>query len=283
MKILSGLICVLAVAAMIGCGEEENGEENFTDSMAREHAGDRPTGNGVALSEPSQPVDTQTIRYTYDRINQAGAYLARPTSQDSALPGLIVIHEFWGLNENIKAMTRRLAGEGYIALAVDLYSGRVASTPDNAETYMQEAMADIPKGLGVIEGAIAELKRRGATRIGVIGWCFGGGWSLRTAVNFPEQLDAMVIYYGQLITDPAELRKLDMPVLGIFGAEDKGIPPDQARRFESILDSLGVNASIHIYPNAGHAFANPSGERYNAEAAADAWGKTTAFLAEHLR
>lgn len=285
MKILSLFILALMIASLTGCGnEEENGgDEDYADSMAKEHAGDSPTGNDVAWLEPAGPVDTAKITYTYGRTGRGEGYLARPVGSDSAIPGLIVIHEWWGLNDNMRAMARRVAGEGYMALAVDLYENRVASTPDNAKVYMQEAMQNVPKGLNTIEGAISELKSRGATKIGVIGWCFGGGWALRTAVNFPQDIDAAVIYYGQLETDPAMLKKLDMPLLGVFGGKDQGIPVEQVKRFEAVLDSLGTDATIHIYPEANHAFANPSGERYDAEAAKDAWGKTTAFLAEHLK
>lgn len=286
MKILSLFILSLALAAFIGCGDNEEGKEgSFADTMAKEHAGDHPTGNDVAWMEPGQPVDTAQITYPVGLNGTGNAYLARPAGLDSAagLPGLIVIHEWWGLNDNVKAMARRIAGEGYIALAVDLYRNQVATTPDNAKVYMQEAMQDPAKGLQTIEEAINELKRRGATKIGVIGWCFGGGWSLQTGINFPKEIDATVLYYGQLETDPARLKMLDMPVLGIFGAEDQGIPIEQVKRFKATLDSLGVKGTVKIYPNASHAFANPSGERYNAEAAKDAWEKTTAFLAEYLK
>lgn len=119
--------------------------------------------------------------------------------------------------------------------------------------------------------------------IGVVGWCFGGGWSLQTALALGDGIDATVIYYGRLVTDPAELEPLTSPVLGIFGSLDQGIPVETVREFESALDSLGKEATIHVYEGADHAFANPSGTRYNAEAAEDAWEKTMAFFAQNLR
>jgi carboxymethylenebutenolidase len=122
----------------------------------------------------------------------------------------------------------------------------------------------------------------GAPRVGVIGWCFGGGWSLRTALMLPGEIDAAVIYYGRLITDREQLKALDAPLLGIFGAEDGGIPIDGVKEFETALNELGKDSQILIYDGAEHAFANPSGTRYDAEAAEDAWAETLAFLEEHL-
>jgi carboxymethylenebutenolidase len=123
----------------------------------------------------------------------------------------------------------------------------------------------------------------GGQKVGTIGWCFGGGWSLATALALPEDVDATVIYYGRLVTEKAELEKLRMPILGIFGAEDEGIPLESVKAFESALKELGKNASVHIYEGADHAFANPSGQNYQAEPAKDAWQKALAFFAENLK
>ncbi len=277
-RLFTLLICVSTITAACGNGDETEKEDGYLDSMSREHAGDHPVGNDVAWLEPDRPVKGEDVSYG---TGTAG-YLAMPEGEEKPTEGLIVIHEWWGLNDNMKAMARRLAGEGYTALAVDLYEGKVASTPDSARAYSGAAMENPEAGVANIRGAIDYLKENGATKIAVVGWCFGGGWALRGALNFPEEIDATVIYYGRLETNPEELKKLNMPVLGIFGEEDQGIPVDQVRRFDTVLDSLGVNSSVHIYPEAGHAFANPSGERYHEEAAKDAWEKTTAFLAEHL-
>lgn len=280
------ILLVVGTLIFAGCGSDESDgtDENYSDAMAREHEGDTPTGNDVAWLEPAVPVNGSDVEYASVDGAAISGYFATPEHRNGTeMPGLIVIHEWWGLNENIEAMARRLAGEGYMALAVDMYGNNVAETPDSAKALMQKVMDNPKSGVDNLGQAIDFLKKQGATRIGVIGWCFGGGWSLQTALNFPDQIEATVIYYGHLENDPEQLAKLDMPVLGIFGEEDTGIPVEGVRAFESTLDSLGVEKSIHIYPNASHAFANPSGERYNAEAATDAWSKTEAFLAEHLK
>jgi len=120
-------------------------------------------------------------------------------------------------------------------------------------------------------------------RIGSVGWCFGGGWSLRTALMFPQELDASVIYYGELETDRERLAPLDVPILGIFGSEDSVVPADTVREFGRILTELEKPHEIHVYEGAGHAFANPSGENYDSDTAARAWAETTAFLNRYLK
>jgi carboxymethylenebutenolidase len=209
------------------------------------------------------------------------AFVAWPADR-SAAPAVIVIHEWWGLNDNVETMARMLAHEGYAALAVDLYGGEAAGDPEGARALMQKVMDDPAPAKDNLRQAHAYLTGTlGAPRTGVIGWCFGGGWSLQTALLLPE-LDAAVMYYGRVVTDQEELRALRAPLLGLFGAEDQGIPVDGVRAMEAALGELGKDATVVVYPGAGHAFANPSGTRYQPEAAKDAWARTTAFFAEHL-
>jgi carboxymethylenebutenolidase len=117
----------------------------------------------------------------------------------------------------------------------------------------------------------------------VIGWCFGGGWSLQTALEVPQGISAVVMYYGQPEKDRVRLEGLRSPLLGLFGADDKSIPPAAVRELEANLKQLGKSAEIHIYDGAGHAFANPSGTNYRPAAAEDAWRRTVAFFKQHLK
>jgi carboxymethylenebutenolidase len=180
-------------------------------------------------------------------------------------------------------MTRRLAGEGYQALAVDLYGGAHADNPDQAMKLMNAAMQNPAAAQENLKLAAAWLQGKGTQKLGVIGWCFGGGWSLGTTLLMPGKIDGTVIYYGHLETDPAKLAAIRHPVLGLFGAEDQSIPADSVRAFESALKKQGTPVEIKIYDGAGHAFANPSGGNYRPDAAKDAWQRTTAFLARSLK
>jgi len=265
---------------LAGCGNEK---PDYIDRMAVEHENDYPVANASADAELSEPVVTETVTYANVEGREVTGYLAKPEESDQNLPGILVIHEWWGLNDNIKMMTRRLASLGYKALAVDLYHGKSAETPENAGNYAREVGQNPELATENLKQAYAYLElQEDVTKTGVIGWCFGGGWSLNTALAFPEQIDAAVIYYGRLVTDPDRLEKLDMPILGLFGAEDQGIPVESVREFESVLTDLGKDATIHVYEGADHAFANPSGTRYNEEAAEKAWAETIEFLKEHL-
>ena len=249
------------------------------------HEGDYPYANAIALTEPKVPVTTETVKYTTIDGQAVEGYFAYPENATEPLPGIIAIHEWWGLNENIEAMTRRLAGEGYQVLAVDLYGGEVAESPDEARQLMEAAN----KNALVTEANISQAYRyltqeKQASTVGSIGWCFGGSWSLQTALIFPKELDAAVIYYGGKVGEVSaeELDAIEAPILGIFGAEDKSIPVATVNELASTLDELGKTSEFYIYEDAGHAFANPSGQNYVPDAAEKAWEETTNFLEEYL-
>jgi carboxymethylenebutenolidase len=257
------------------------GGDDLVDRMEREHAGDAPIASPAAGARPATATTGSEVAYATVGDATVSGYLARPTDMEPTA-GILVIHEWWGLNDNIRSMADRLAGEGYLALAVDLYEGRVAADRDTAADLMRSTQKRGAELKDNLRQAFRYLKQAGAQRVGVIGWCFGGGWSLRTALMLGDRLDATVIYYGRLEADRDELTKLGSPLLGIFGELDDGIPLASVREFEAALAALGKPAAIHVYPGADHAFANPSGTRYNEQAADDAWAKTRAFLAEHL-
>ena len=255
------------------------------NSMYALHELDYPTPTAIALVEPKVPVATEKVEYVSIDGESVEGYYAAPENMDTPLPGILAIHEWWGLNDNIEAMARRLAGEGYQVLAVDLYNGQVADTPQQAQELVGE-VADNPfaaeANISKAYNYLTEEKQ--ATSIASIGWCFGGSWSLETALLFPQELDAAVIYYGGQVGEKTaeDLSVLEMPILGIFGAEDSSIPLETVEGLESTLEELGKPAEIIVYEDAGHAFANPSGQNYVPEAAEDAWAKTTEFLDRYL-
>jgi carboxymethylenebutenolidase len=272
------VIAALAAVSMLSAAAAD---EVAATSAA--HADDEPVATPAATTEPRVAVVGEEVRYGSIDGDALRGYLAKPAGAGPGTPGLIVIHEWWGLTDNIRQVTRRLAGEGYVALAVDLYEGGSASVPKDAIKLMtrlneNEARAEenLRQAYGYLDGTA------GARRIGSIGWCLGGRWSLRAALAMPDTLDATVIYYGSLVTDEERLATLQMPVLGNFAEDDPIIPLDSVAAFEQTLTKLGKQVDVKVYTGAKHAFSNPSGMAYDPVAAADAWGRTTRFLRAQL-
>jgi carboxymethylenebutenolidase len=198
-------------------------------------------------------------------------------------PALVVIHEWWGLNDWVKQEAAGYAAKGYVTLAVDLYRGKVAADPELAH----ELSRGLPQDQGVrdLTAAVAWLQSRKDVkpdRIGAVGWCMGGGYALQLAIASPA-LRAVAINYGSLATDKAALGQIHAAVLGNFGGQDHGIPPDAVHAFEAAMLSLGKPVDAKIYPQAGHAFENPNNTAgFRPDDAADALARIDSFLAANL-
>ena len=198
-------------------------------------------------------------------------------------PGIVVIHEWWGLNDWVKDQASKLADQGYVALAIDLYRGKVATTPDEAHEIMRGVPED--RALRDLHAAVEYLKAQANVkkdRIASIGWCMGGGYSLDVALQEPT-LTAAVINYGHLASDSESIKKIKASILGLFGGQDRGIPVDDVKKFEQALKQQGNKVEVVIYPDAGHGFENPNNKTgYRADDTADAWKRTVKFLADTL-
>jgi len=212
-------------------------------------------------------------------LGDGRAYLTRPVGEP--VGSIVVIHEWWGLNDHVRHWADRLAADGYVALAVDLYGGTVATTREEALAAMRAVDEDAALAtLGEARRYLAENGDVDGDRMACIGWCFGGGWSLKMAIDEPA-LDAAVVYYGRLVTDVDVLASIEAKVLGIFGKRDSGIPPESVAAFRDAASKAGIDLTVVSY-DADHAFANPSSGRYDAEHAAEAWQRTRAFLCRSL-
>jgi carboxymethylenebutenolidase len=213
----------------------------------------------------------------------AAGFLAMPKKEGN-YPAVVMIHEWWGLNDNIKEMARSLAAEGYVVLAVDLYNGKVGKNSTEAGQLASQVRGSPAEAISNMKAAVLYLKgldNVDESKIASMGWCFGGHMSLQLALN--EKLAATVIYYGSLETNATKLSVIKWPVLGIFGEKDTSIPVDTVMKFEAALNELGIKNEIHVYPNVGHAFANPSGMNYAPNETKDAWKKTVEFLDRNLK
>lgn len=224
-------------------------------------------------------VTSQEVAYYNDVVG----YLATP-SEPGEYPGLILIHEWWGLNDNIRDLAEEFAAQGYVALAVDLYDGQVAETPDEAGALASSVREDTESAFSNLNGAVAYLTSLAmvdADSLASVGWCFGGGWAYEMAKN-DLGIDASVMYYGRFSPED-DLSMMRADILGHFGEEDASIAVDDVREFQAKLETLEGDHAVFIYPNAGHAFANEDNEQaYNQEAAELAWERTIDFLTQEL-
>lgn len=208
-------------------------------------------------------------------------YLALPKTGKAPFPAVLLIHEWWGLNDHIRHWADRMAGEGYATLAVDLYGGKAATTPAEASAMMKAV--DATQAAATLHAAfefLASDPRILASKRASLGWCFGGAWSLQVAIAEPK-LDACVLYYGRLVDDPAKLATIQAPVLGVFGTRDPSIPQPKVDAFAAAMQKAGKACRVLRY-DAEHAFANPSGAKYDQKNAAAAWAEVRAFLRERL-
>jgi carboxymethylenebutenolidase len=208
-------------------------------------------------------------------------YLALPKG-GGRKPAVVVIQEWWGLNDFVKRKADHFASQGYVALAPDLYRGKLATTSDEAHQYMMAL--DPARGLGDLRAAVAALRARNDVdpeRIAAVGWCMGGAYSLKLAIAEPK-LAGAVVYYGRPVTDEKEIGSLQVPVLGNFGGKDQGPPPEMVKDFETKAKAAGKVVDIKFYPEAGHGFAsNPQAMR--ADDAKDADARTDRFFEAVLK
>lgn len=240
-----------------------------------------PTPGATAAVTPAGGVEARTVEYPDPDGETLMGYLALPAT-DEPRSAVVVIQEWWGVDDHIKDVTRRFAQEGFVALAPDLYHGVVVSEPDEARKLVMEL--DMEEAVREIQHAIAFLLEQqsvGGPRVGIVGFCMGGRLALRTGLVEPN-LGAIVAFYGTPLA-PEEVGQLKAPVLGLYGAEDGSIPVEQVRAMEAALRQASIEHQIEVYDGAGHAFFNDTRESYRPEAASDAWQRALAWLREHLQ
>ena len=212
----------------------------------------------------------------------APGYLAVPESGKG--PGVIVLQEWWGLDDHIRSYCDRFAAEGFLALAPDLYRGETTEQPDEAEQKMMAmSMDQVEKDMRGAVDHLAEHEAYDGSGLGSVGFCLGGGLSVWAATANPK-VDAVVTYYYVMPHGKPDFSKVDAPVLGHFGTEDEFIPVDDAKALEQELTAAGADAKFEFYEGAGHAFANDHDRlgTYDKEKSDQAWGRTVDFLERHL-
>jgi len=225
---------------------------------------------------------TETVHFQNGKDTVNG-FLASP-EKPGRYPGIVVVHDWWGLTDWVKDQTQKLADQGFVALAVDLYGGKLPANATEA-SEMSNAVTENHAVLDLMAGIVYLTTRNDVERdrIGAVGWAMGGDYSMRLATLVPR-LGACVVNYGVLPTDPNELQNIGAPVLGNFGADDHGVTPTDVQAFEKTMKTLNRRVDMKIYDGAGHSFENPNDKNaYRPEAAEDAWNRTVAFLNKSLK
>lgn len=237
----------------------------------------------IVLPDGSRAIDALVSSGQVTYFKNISGFLAQP-KRGGTYPALILIHEWWGLNDNIRALAKQFAAEGYVALAVDLYEGKVASTTDEARALAGAVRGNLQPAFANLKGAVSYLqglKNVSKDKLASVGWCFGGGWSYEMAKN-NLGVKASIMYYGQF-NPKDDLSEMRAHILGHFGENDRSIKVDDVKTFQATLKTLSGEHEVFIYPNAGHGFANEGDGDYVPEAANLAWQRTIEFLSEQFK
>ena len=237
--------------------------------------------------EPAAPEERPVVAETlpYAEIEQQLVYghFAFPADMVDPLPGVIVIHERWGLDDSTRMLSERLAAQGYVVLAIDLFAGQVAEDAAASRKLMLPIVENPEMAYENIRQAHQFLIESGqAPRIALLGWSFGGTQAVNAAMELPDLFAAAVLYYGQVSTSEERLAELAVPVLAIYGENDRGFTVDKVSDFEAAMDNLGKDYQVELYVDVGHGFADPYGANYNADVAEQAWVAALAFLGQYL-
>ena len=244
----------------------------------------RPDANEMPAQPSDEAMSEELTGRSVEYAEGVIGHLALPEGE-GPFPALVLIHEWWGLNDNIRRFAEDFAEQGYVALAVDLYDGEVATTPDRARELATSVRNDTAAAFENLASAVSLLKARKdvlQNSLASVGWCFGGGWSYEMAKNDLD-VDASVIYYGRFNPED-DLSIMRAKILGHFGEDDVSISTEDVRSLEANLQTLDDEHQIFIYPHAGHAFANEDNElSYVPEAANLSWQRTLDFLARMLK
>ncbi len=273
-------ILMLALFAAAGGCSPDSGEDS---------GGARPGTSAVDVEAQStaavvdqRDVDSESLPYAEVADELVYGYFAFPSDMLEPLPAVVIVHDWWGLNEHVRSEANRIAAAGYIVLAVDLYGGEVVTTPEAARAKMIDVLENPELVESNLRQALEFVDVAGAPQVATLGWGLGGGWALDASRLFPGRVAAAVIYYGQVSDNEARLADIDAAVLGFFGERDRGIKIDSVRQFEAAMHRLRKDVTLHVFDDTGHGFVDPARGTYRADIAAATWQQTIDFLAETL-
>ena len=274
----------LTITLLLACGGD--GDAPVAEDAVREAApvpaAATATGAASTLDEPG-PVSGEMLPYGEAGDELLRGYFAFPEAMLEPAPAVLMIHDWWGLNEVVQQQARDLAGQGFMVLALDLFHGKTAQTTAEAGVLARQLLEETEFAETSIRAAhtfVADIA--GAPAVATMGWAQGGYWSQQSAALLPGDVSAVVVYYSQVDPAPEQVALLEVPMLGLFAGQDRSIPAADARAFRETAQSLGKAVDIVIYPDAQHGFANPDDARFDADSASAAWERVVTFLRAQL-
>lgn len=268
-----------------GCGANDSGQSAGEAAPEAAPTTRSPTDGQPAVASTYQERDVISENMPYAELDDelVYGYFVAPADMFEPLPAVIMIHEWWGLNDDVRAQADRLAAAGYIVFAVDLFGGKTATTPSSARELMLTVVEDPESANENLLSAYRFVSETaGAPAVAALGWRFGGIWSLNAAMLLPDELDAAVIYYGQVSADEEKLLPVNVPILGLFAADDISVKKASVEAFRDALERLRKDYEIQIYEGVRQGFANEDATNYDRNAATDAWQRSLNFLQRHL-
>ena len=277
------VVIALSSLLLIGCSSEQPGDSSSSQTNAASAPASDNNRGEVQANAQEREVDSGRMAYADVGDELVYGYFVAPADMFEPLPAVIMIHEWWGLNDDVRAKADQLAAAGYIVLAVDLFGGKTATTPSAARALMLSVVEDPESASENLQSAYRFVSdTAGAPAVATLGWRFGGTWALNTALLLPDDIAAVVIYYAQVTADEEKLGPVSAPVLGFFAGDDVNIKRESVDAFRGALQRLRKDFDIQIYDGVRQGFANEDATNYDRNAADDAWQRTTEFLQRHL-
>jgi len=283
-QITATLIALCTAILVAACDPgAENASEGGSDNTAVSAPAPDAANGGSKAATAEREVVAEELAYAEVDEQLAKGHFVFPEDMVDSLPAVILIHEWWGLDDRMRSIADRIAAQGFVVLAIDLYGGKTTNSPADARLLMLTVVEHPEYAAQNIRQAYDWLlESTGAKQVGVVGYGFGGGWSLNAAVDLPQKLDAAVIFYGQVSDNEEVIAEIDAPLLGFFGREDKSIPANSVERFESVLENLGKDYKIELYSDAKAGFASPGNRNFDKALAQKSWNEMLKFLHQHL-
>lgn len=273
-------LCALLLA-IAGCTPPDEA----TPTMPADAGANAGVAAPISVDESAERREVIAESLPYAEVGNELVYghFAIPADMIDPLPAIILVHDWYGLNDDIRAAAERLAGDGYIVLAVDLFEGKTAENAAAARALEIEVVEDPQRAEDNLRQAISFIRiSSGAPSIGIVGYGFGGGWALTTSIESPAGLDAAVSIYGQVVTDEDELADARLPFLGIYLESDRAVPAKSVRDFQTAMSALDKDAEIEFFDGVRRGFVFASSTEYDQAVADRAWRRMLDFLGDRL-